>query len=416
MDSLGSNLQKDELAALLPSREQLLACWSLDASITFLNHGSFGACPLPVLAAQQRWRDRMERQPLQFFGRDLEALLDDARVELAAFVGAEADDLAFVPNATTAINTVLKSLSFAPGDELLTTNQEYNACRNALNYVAERYGLQVVVAQVPFPIEEPQQVIDAIVACVSDKTRLALLDHVVSQTGLVFPLTALVQALTQRGVETLVDGAHAPGMLPLNLQALGAMYYTGNLHKWVSAPKGAAFLYVQRDRQPAIRPLTISHGANAMHTDRSRFRLEFDWVGTDDPTAYLCVPEAIRFMGSLLPGGWDELMATNHALVIAARRSLCETLQIAPPCPEAMLGAMAVVPLPDGNPMELQDALLKRYQIEVPIVPFPTASSRLVRVSAQFYNHLEQYEYLGRAIAECLHSETNIGTSKVMGH
>ncbi|XHX77739.1 MAG: aminotransferase class V-fold PLP-dependent enzyme [Stenomitos frigidus ULC029] len=396
---------KDESTALNPSGDRLLNYWSLDPSITFLNHGSFGACPLPVLAAQQRWRDRMERQPLQFFGRDLEALLDDARVELAAFVDADAGDLAFVPNATTAINTVLRSLFFAPGDELLTTNQEYNACRNALDYVAERYGLKVVIAQVPFPIDEPQQVIDAIVACVSDKTRLALLDHVVSQTGLVFPLTALVQALTQRGVETLVDGAHAPGMLPLNLQALGATYYTGNLHKWVSAPKGAAFLYVQRDRQPAIRPLTISHGANATCTDRSRFRLEFDWVGTDDPTAYLCVPEAIRFMGSLLPGGWDELMATNHALAIAARRSLCETLQIAPPCPEAMLGSMAVVPLPDGNPMGLQDALLARYQIEVPIVPFPTASSRLVRVSAQLYNYLEQYEYLGRAIAELLQEE-----------
>jgi isopenicillin-N epimerase len=164
MDSVWSDLQKDESATLPPSRKQLLACWSLDPSITFLNHGSFGACPLPVLAAQQHWRDRMERQPLQFFGRDLEALLDDARAELAAFVGAEADDLAFVPNATTAINTVLRSLSFAPGDELLTTNQEYNACRNALNYVAERYGLKVVVAQVPFPLEEPQQVIDAIVA------------------------------------------------------------------------------------------------------------------------------------------------------------------------------------------------------------------------------------------------------------
>ena len=408
MDSVWSDLQKDELATLPPSRKQLLACWSLDPSITFLNHGSFGACPLPVLTAQQHWRDRMERQPLQFFGRDLEALLDDARAELAAFVGAEADDLAFVPNATTAINTVLKSLSFAPGDELLTTNQEYNACRNALNYVAERYGLKVVVAQVPFPLEEPQQVIDAIVSCISDKTRLALLDHVVSQTGLVFPLAELVQTLTQRGVETLVDGAHAPGMLPLNLQAIGATYYTGNLHKWVSAPKGAAFLYVQRDRQPAIRPLTISHGANATRTDRSRFRLEFDWVGTDDPTAYLCVPDAIRFMGSLLPGGWDELMATNHALAIAARQVLCETLQIAPPCPEEMLGAMAVVPLPDGNPMGLQDALLERYQIEVPIVPFPNASSRLVRVSAQLYNQLEQYQYLGRALAELLHEEGSI--------
>ncbi|PSB30858.1 aminotransferase class V-fold PLP-dependent enzyme [Stenomitos frigidus] len=403
---------KDELTALNPSSKQLLGYWSLDPAITFLNHGSFGACPLPVLAAQERWRSRMEQQPLQFFGRDLEALLDQARAELAAFVGAHSEDLAFVPNATTAINTVLRSLQFAPGDELLTTSQEYNACRNALHYVADRYGLTIVVAEVPFPIDAPEQVVEAIVGCLSAKTRLALIDHVVSQTGLVFPLAELVQALTHRSVETLVDGAHAPGMMPLDLQALGATYYTGNLHKWVCSPKGAAFLYVQRDRQTAIRPLTISHGANSPRTDRSRFRLEFDWTGTDDPTAYLCIPEAIRLMGSLLPGGWDELMARNHALAIAARQALCETLKLTPPCPDAMLGSLAVLSLPDGNPQGLQDALLERYQIEVPIVPFPTSTSRLVRISAQVYNRLEQYTFLGTAIAALLHEEISHSVNK----
>lgn len=389
----------------LHSTEPLLQHWSLDPSIIFLNHGSFGACPLAVLAVQAQFRARMEQQPLQFFGRDLEALLDHARSELAAFVGAEPDDLAFVPNATTAINTVLRSLQFEAGDELLTTNQEYNACRNALDYVAERYGLKVVVAEIPFPIQTPQQVVEAIVACVSANTRLALIDHVVSQTGLVFPLVELVQALTQRGIDTLVDGAHAPGMVPLNLQAIGASYYTGNCHKWLCAPKGAAFLYVQRDRQPTIRPLTISHGANAPRTDRSRFRLEFDWTGTDDPTAYLCVPTAIRVMGSLLPDGWDGVMAKNHALAIAARQVLCETLEVALPCPDTMLGSLAVVPLPDGNPQWLQDSLLERYHIEVPIVPYPTPCSRLVRVSAQLYNRLEQYACLATAIATLLHEE-----------
>jgi isopenicillin-N epimerase len=398
---------KDELAALNPSSDQPLGYWSLDPAITFLNHGSFGACPLPVLAAQQRWRARMEQQPLQFFGRDLEALLDQARSELAAFVGAHADDLAFVPNATTAINTVLRSLVFEPGDELLTTSQEYNACRNALDYIAERYGLTLVVAAVPFPIDAPEQVVSAVISCVSAKTRLALIDHVVSQTGLVFPLAELVQALTHRGVETLVDGAHAPGMVPLDLQALGATYYTGNCHKWLCAPKGAAFLYVQRDRQPAIRPLTISHGANSPRTDRSRFRLEFDWTGTDDPTAYLCIPEAIRFMGSLLPGGWEALRGRNHALAIAARQILCETLKLPSPCPATMLGSLAVIHLPDGNPQRLQDALLERYQIEVPIVPYPTPSSRLVRISVQLYNRLEQYTDLATAIAALLYEETS---------
>lgn len=379
--------------------------WSLDPAVTFLNHGSFGACPIAVLQFQQELRQRIERQPLQFFGRDYEELLDDARSQLAAFVGAEANNLAFVPNATTGVNTVLRSLPFAAGDELLTTSQEYNACRNALNYVAERSGAQVVVAEVPFPIASPQQVVDAVLAKVTSHTRLALLDHVVSQTGLIFPIAQLVQELRQRGVETLVDGAHAPGMVPLNLEELGATYYTGNCHKWLCSPKGAAFLHVQPDRQAEIRPLTISHGANATRPDRSRFRLEFDWMGTDDPTAYLSVPEAIRVVASLLPDGWQAVMAANHQLALAARQILSRKLHIPLPCPDTMIGAMAVLPLPDGHPMRLQDALLERYQIEVPIVPFPTANSRLVRISAQLYNSVEQYEALAKALATLLEEE-----------
>lgn len=397
---------RDGLTAQHGSCQNFAEYWSLDPTIIFLNHGSFGACPLPVLAAQQRLRQRMERQPLQFLGKDIEPLLDAARCELAAFVGADPDNLAFVPNATTGINTVLRSLQFQPGDELLTTNQEYNACRNALNYVAERSGLQVVVAEVPFPIESPQQVVEAVLQKLSPRTRLALIDHIVSQTGLVFPINQLVQEFSQRGVETLVDGAHAPGMLPLNLQDLGATYYTGNCHKWLCAPKGAAFLYVQRDRQPMIRPLTISHGANSPRTDISRFRLEFDWTGTDDPTAYLCVPEAIRFMESLLPGGWGELMATNRALALAARDVLCQTLNVPSPSPDEMVGSLAVVPLPPGDYQQLQTALLERYRIEVPIIPYPTIGDRQIRISAQLYNSLTQYQTLANALLTLLHEES----------
>ena len=388
-----------------PSAPDFSGYWMLDPAVTFLNHGSFGACPIPVLAAQQQWRSRMERQPLQFFDRDIEGLLDQARATLARFVGADSEDLAFVPNATTGVNTVLRSLRFAAGDEVLTTNQEYNACRNALNAVADRWDLRVVVAEVPFPIASAQMVIDAVVEKVSPRTRLVLIDHVVSQTGLVFPVAALIQRLSQQGIDTLIDGAHAPGMVPLNLGQLGATYYTGNCHKWLCAPKGAAFLYVQRDRQSLIRPLTISHGANALRGDRSRFRLEFDWVGTDDPTPYLCIPEVIQFLGSLLPGGCAQLMAANHALAVQARQVLCAGLDVELPCPESMLGAMAVVPLPPGNPSELQRALRTQYQIEVPIIPFPTPTNRLVRISAQLYNTLPHYEYLATALRGLLAAE-----------
>lgn len=372
--------------------------WMLDPDVTFLNHGSFGACPIAVLQVQQDFRNRLERQPLRFLGRDFEELLDQARNALGAFVGASSEELVFVPNATTGVNAVLRSLTFSPTDELLTISQEYNACRNALDFVAARSGATVVVADVPFPIQSPTQVIEAVLSKVTARTRLALIDHVVSQTGLVFPIAQLVQALSERGIETLIDGAHAPGMVDVNLTQLGATYYSSTCHKWLCAPKGAAFLYVKKEKQEEIRPLTISHGANSPRRDRSKFQLEFDWMGTDDPTAYLTVPSAIEFMGSLLPGGWEELRAQNRAKAISARTRLCEMLNVVPPCPDEMIGALATVPLPDGSYIELQDALLEKFKIEVPIVPFPQAPQRLVRISAQIYNTTEQYEYLGKSL------------------
>lgn len=384
--------------------------WSLDPDVTFLNHGSFGACPRPVLSAQARLREQLEREPVRFFVREFEALLDGARNQVAEFIGAAPDQLAFVPNATTGVNSVLRSLQFESGDELLTTDLEYNACRNALDFIADRVSARVVVAKIPFPIDSPDQVVEAVMERVSPRTRLALLDHVTSQTGLVFPIQQLAHQLAERNVDTLIDGAHAPGMVPLNLREIGATYYTGNCHKWLCAPKGAAFLYVRSDRHSAIRPLTISHGANSPRTERSRFQLEFDWTGTDDPTAYLCVPEAIRFMGSLLPGGWSELMARNRDMVLTARQLLCEALGVLPPCPPEMIGSIAVVPMPVRAPdivetkliPPLQDALFERFGIEVPVISRSAAPKQLIRISAQLYNTREQYEYLGRALMELL--------------
>ncbi|MCV3214605.1 aminotransferase class V-fold PLP-dependent enzyme [Plectonema radiosum NIES-515] len=385
--------------------------WLLDSSVTFLNHGSFGACPKAVLSGQQRLREQLEQEPLRFFGREWEKLLDEARRKLAEFVGADAENLVFVPNATTGVNSVLRSLVFHPEDEILTTNHEYNACRNALDFVASRTGARVVVAKIPFPLESSEQILSAVIERVSPKTRLALLDHVTSQTGLIFPIQQLVKQLQQRGVDTLVDGAHALGMQHLNLSEIGATYYTGNCHKWLCAPKGAAFLYVQPHKQLEIRPLTISHGANSPRTDKSRFQLEFDWMGTDDPTAYMCVPEAIAFMGSLLPGGWSELRQRNHQLALQARQLLCEALNVSVPCPDEMIGSMAVVPMPtvleSRNFMSLHDELFDRFGIQVQVVPWQEKPKLLVRVSAQIYNTLEQYEYLGKALKELILKNVN---------
>ena len=382
--------------------------WLLEPELIFLSHGAFGACPKRVLECQAEWRARMERQPLQFLGRDLEGHLDAARETLAAFIGADADDVVFVPNATSGVNTVLRSLSFDEGDELLVTDQEYNACRNALNFAAERSGARAVVANLPFPVKNEQQLVAPVLERVTAKTRIALLDHVTSQTGLILPIERLVRELSARGVDTLVDGAHAPGMVPLALNQLGAAYYTGNCHKWVCAPKGAAFLHVRRDKQAAVRPLTISHGANSRRTDRSRLLIEFAWPGTWDPSAALSIPEALRFVGSLLPGGWPEGMARNRSLALAARDVLCKALGIGSPAPDKVLGSLAAVPLPDAaagdeprlptNEYALQETLRVKHRIEVPVIPWPAPPRRNLRVSAQLYNSLSQYRRLAEAL------------------
>ena len=385
--------------------------WRLDPDVRYLNHGSFGACPAPVLERQRLLREEMERQPVQFLARELEARLDAARRQLAGFVGAAAEDLVWVSNATTGVNAVLRSLDLRPGDELLTTDHEYNACRNALDFAAEQTRARVVVVAVPFPIASADDVVERLLDAVTQRARIALLDHVTSQTGLVLPIGRLVRELAERGVDTLVDGAHAPGMLDLDLEAIGAAYYTGNCHKWMCAPKGAAFLHVRRDLQPEVRPVVISHGANSPRTDRSRFLIEFDWVGTDDPTAVLCVPEAIRFMAGLLPGGWPEVRERNRRLVLQGRDLICRALGIDPPCPDAMIGALAAMPLPPGStdpPTSalytdpLQEVLLERWGIEVPVIPWPAPPARLIRISAQLYNRPEEYGLLANALESLL--------------
>jgi isopenicillin-N epimerase len=387
--------------------------WPLDPDVVFLNHGSFGACPSEVLRHQAALRAEMEAEPVRFLSRELDDRLDGARRVLAGFVGADPDDLAFVVNATSGVNAVLRSLAFARGDELLTTDHAYNACKNALDFAAERTGARVVVVKIPFPVASPAAVVDAVMARVTPRTRLALLDHVTSPTALVLPIERLIALLAARGVEVLVDGAHAPGMVPLDLRALGASYYSGNCHKWLCAPKGSAFLWVHRDRQPDVRPLTISHGANATRTGRSRFRLEFDWTGTHDPTAWLTVPKAIDYLGSLLPGGWTALMARNRGLALEARRVLCAAAGTPPPCPDEMIGSLASIVLPDGptadigwrRPDPLQRRLFDGWGIEVPVMSWPAAPRRLLRISAQLYNRPGHYARLAEALGKELADE-----------
>jgi len=390
--------------------------WTLDPAVTYLNHGSFGACPADVLAVQREWRDRLEREPVTFLDRELEGHLDHARDALGAFLGADPEGLAFVPNATTASNAVLRSLRFEPGDELLTSDHEYNATLNTIRNAADRDGARLVIAALPFPTSGDEEILEAILAAVTPRTRLAILSHVMSPTGLVLPIERIVRELETRGIDTLVDGAHAPGMVPLTLDALGAAYYTGNGHKWLCGPKGAAFLWVRADRRERIHPTTVSHGANATRTDRPRFRLEFDWVGTGDPTAALSLPAAIDWMAGLEPGGWPAVMAANHALALEARDRLTALVGSDAPAPDELVGSMAAVPIPglwtDQDAAWLHEALYDDDRIEVPIVPFPVPAARpsptdppravLVRVSAQRYNDSGDIDRLVTALGQRL--------------
>ena len=385
--------------------------FSLDRDCTYLNHGAFGACPVEVQQYQSELRSRLETQPLRFLDRELERLAAEARKVLGGLVGAAGDDIAFVTNATTGVNTVLRSLTFSPGDELLVTDHEYNACRNALEFVARRSGATVVVVRIPFPIASPEHALNSILDAVTDRTRLALVDHITSPTGLVLPIEDIVTHLNARGIDTLVDGAHAAGQVPLNLTGLGAAYYTGNCHKWLCTPKGSAYLWVRPDRQQDIRPLVISHGANARTRGQSRFRMEFDWQGTFDPTPWLCIPRAVELLSSLFDGGMEGLMRRNHEVVMQGRAVLCEALGIAEPCPESMIGSLAAVPLPPGvgdGPLDdhFRDAtalaLSAGYGIEVPVFAWPAWPRRVLRISAQVYNDPQQYRRLAAALVRIL--------------
>ncbi len=387
--------------------------WALDPEVDYLNHGSFGACPRAVLDQQQELRAEMEWEPIDFLHRRLEIRLDEARGSLGEFIGADPDDLAFVPNATAGVNSILRSLDFGPGDELLVTDHEYNACRNVINFVAERTGARVVAISIPFPIRSPEEAVESILDRVSPRTRILLIDHITSPSGLILPVDRIVREMEVRGIDCLVDGAHTAGMIPLDVTSLGAAYYTGNCHKWLCTPKGSAFLHVRRDRQQRIRPLIVSHGANSARRDRPRFRLEFDWTGTMDPTPYLTIPTAIRHLGSVFPGGWPDLMARNRALALESRRILCPALGVEPPCPDSMIGTLASFALPDGDPAgaplpllidPLQDELRFRYRIEVPISYFPQPPQRWLRISAQLYNSRSQYVRLAGALRELLRS------------
>lgn len=350
----------------------------LDPTIIFLNHGSFGACPRPVFDEYQRWQRELERQPVKFLGRDVDALLNAARATVAAYVGAELDELIFVPNATIGLNTVIRSLPLREGDEILTTDHEYGALDKTWDFVAQKSGARVIRCALPAPLTTAQDCVEAFWAAVTPRTRVIFLSHLTSPTALILPVAEICRRARAQGIWSIVDGAHVPGHIPLDVGAIGADVYSGNFHKWLCAPKGAAFLHVRRALHPVVEPLVISWGWGAGND----FVTQNQWQGTRDVAAFLSVPSAIEFQRQ---NDWTAVYARCHALAAATREQVAACSGLAPlAVGDDWFGQMVSLPLPESDIEALKTALYEQYRIEIPILRW--GGRVLARASFQAYN------------------------------
>lgn len=383
-----------------------MATWQLDPNVLHLNHGSFGAAPVEVLAEQTRWRDLMESNPDSFMLEIYQLALEESRGQLAEYLHTTPSGLVFVPNATFGVNSVLRSMEnrLGPGDEIVITDHGYNACNNAVIVSAAKRNARVVTAQIPFPIDEYGDIVDAILDRVTENTRLLVVDHITSPTGMIMPVAEIVAALEPQ-VPVLIDGAHAPGMVDVDLGRLGASFYTANCHKWMCAPKGSGFLYVAEPHREWMEAVVISHGHNnGWPGSVARFQAQFDWLGTNDPTAYLTVGTAINVMSEHRDDGWDGIRDSNHELALSGRAIVASVAGVEIPVPDSMVGSIASIPIPiasapnDGIFEPLMLDLRRKWGIEVPVFTWPDPRQRLLRISAQQYNTEDDYERLAAAL------------------
>jgi isopenicillin-N epimerase len=368
--------------------------WPLDWSFLTVNHGSFGASPRVVLAAQQDWRRQLEAQPTRFMHETLPAGLAAAAARLGAFLGADGKDFGFLDNATSGCNTVLRSLQLAPHDEVLVLSHGYGAVRNTVRFVTERAGARMTEAAIPFPRPDAEAMVASVGAALTDRTRVAVVDHITSGSALVLPLREMIAACHAAGVPVLVDGAHGPGQVTLDLGALGADWYVGNCHKWLCAPKGSAFLWATPERQAELHPLTISHGFG------QGFRAEFDWTGTRDPSACLAIPTALDFHQRL---GGAALRARNIALAAEGVRLLADRLGTEVGTTGAFAGAMGMVRVPVAAPPTVEWARRLRQKLldartDAPVHALDGAI--WLRISAHAYNELADYAALATVVAD----------------
>lgn len=373
----------------------------LDPDVVYLNHGSFGATPRPVFAAYQAWQRRLERQPVAFLLDELPDHLALARRELGQFLNAGEDDVVYVPNATFGVNVVARSLALGPGDELLTTNHEYGACYNVWDFLSQKRGFDVVQQSISFPAASDEAILEELWQGVTPRTRVIFVSHITSSTALRLPVAAICAQAREAGILTVVDGAHAPGQIPLDLKAIDADFYTGNAHKWLCAPKGAAFLYARPDRQRLIEPLVVGWGwgPERTFTFGSDYLDYLQWLGTNDLSAYLTVPEAIRFQKE---HDWPAVRQRCHQLLAETLHGIGELTGLDPLYPDATgYRQMAVAPLPQlKDPAAFKEALYRSFCVEIPCIEWQ--GRHFLRISVQGYNSYEDTDVLLRALRQLL--------------
>jgi isopenicillin-N epimerase len=378
----------------------------LREDVVFLNHGSFGACPRPVFEAYQRFQLELESEPVEFLGRRLTELMRTPREALAAELGAASDNIAAVTNATSGLNIVARSLQLRPGDQILTTDHEYSALEKTWAFVCRQTGAEVVVVKVPLPLVSEANFTDAIIAGMTERTRVLFLSHITSPTALLFPIAEVLAEARRRGIWSVIDGAHTPGHIPLELDLLGADFYSGNCHKWMMTPKGSAFLYARPEVQGLLDPLVISHGWTAQSKEpgakgafgNSPFIDEIEVQGTRDPSAWLAMPEAIRFRRD---NDWTGVAAHCTALAQDTARRLQELTGLAPlSTPEFSAPQMVAMPIPQCDTAEVHNTLFDRYKIEIPV--FRWQETYIARLSVQGYNSRPQMDLLLEALGELL--------------
>jgi isopenicillin-N epimerase len=367
----------------------------LDPAVTFLNHGSFGACPIPVFETYQNWQRELERQPVEFLGRRADTLLDSARASIGAYLNADPADLIFVPNATIGINTVARSLKFEPGDEILATDHEYGAIDHTWQFICGKTGAKYIRHPIPLPMSTQEAFVESLWSQVTPRTKVISISHITSPTALIFPVAEICRRARAAGILTVIDGAHVPGQIPLDLTDIDADFYSGNFHKWLCAPKGSAFLYARREHHPMIEPLVVSWG----WLPESTFVTRNQWQGTRDITAFLSVPAAIEFQRE---HDWDTVRAGCHELVRATRSQLADLTGLEPIAPDSSgwFAQMATIPVPPCDPLVLKQRLYDEFCVEIPTMTWN--DKQYIRVSFQGYNTADDLETLVSALAQIL--------------